>query len=187
MLRAAPQELGTAAYFCRQKKKKKSFYFLCKHDEAARCSVCFPKLRKTERGCHTDGAHKRSLLRHFHFNSTWVIPTAIELTLSWASAVLMRLWFRVGASIIMRGSILVAAEASVPGPTAARAGLLAGQTQRDATAVDRLQVAWTGRGWLQAGVLLLAAETKAGTNAWDLHNIKQTTTSKSRGVTEKKK
>lgn len=38
-------------------------------------------------------------------------------------------------------SILVAAEASVPGPTAGRAGLLAGQTQRDATAVNCLQVA----------------------------------------------
>lgn len=42
-------------------------------------------------------------------------------------------WWSVG--------LRVAAEASVPGPTAGRAGLLAGQTQRDATAADCLQVA----------------------------------------------
>lgn len=38
-------------------------------------------------------------------------------------------------------TIPVAAESSVPGPTGGRAGLLAGQTQRDAITVDCLQIA----------------------------------------------
>lgn len=38
-------------------------------------------------------------------------------------------------------TILVAAEPGVPGPTGGRAGLLAGQTQRDTLTVHSLQVA----------------------------------------------
>lgn len=67
----------------------------------------------------------------------------------------------------------MAAEAGVPGPTGGRAGLLAGQTQRDATTVNCLQVAWTGRWRLQTGVFFQAAETKIEKNGLDSHNMKE--------------
>lgn len=67
----------------------------------------------------------------------------------------------------------MAAEAGVPGPAGGRAGLLARQTQRDATTVNCLQVAWTGWWRLQTGVFFQAAETKIEKNALDSHEVKE--------------
>lgn len=151
--RSTPKNCGAASLFLSS--GGKSFYFLCKRDKASRCCVCLPpKLR--ERECSSRmGGLRRSAQTALAWKRRWR-KRGIKTPRRRPYVEVCVFSVVLGFSVALR----VAAEAGVPGPTAGRAGLLAGQAQRDAAAVHCLQVARAGCWRLQGRLFVLAARGK---------------------------